>query len=438
MPPELPPTVAPCPHCGKEVTSPDQNQQQESPSELSSDEQGSDEKVVRLKVEDRGPVQVRQIEDLGAPSELILDENSRRAKGGKAIWVAAIALLLVAGGLVLLLTRQGENEPSSNGAGWAQGTETAESQEEAWLTSGWKEEASKVLAAFLKARSPAERMKYVIANKGVLEELQIFYPEGSDDSDSPIESFAHRTGSENDQKKGIFLMQYRRPSLADMRDHFTPIGSLDKILGVEGSTLLDMALQINEDNISKPIGINAFFKKTDDGLKLDASVFIQGKFRTFRAFADYPRPGKKQLFRVVASESMVHELRDDKRYRTYRLDDYAYPQDYINVPVLVGSEVGNVLSSLNWRGMNRDMSFRTATVELGWSKEKPSKLTIERVICWQFLGVGGEVGNTTESDKNPSLEPATEARSEVSESASEPEIEEVTEKTVAPANEGGE
>ena len=395
IPPGLPPTLAPCPHCGKEVTSPEKTQEQVtgSPSEPSSGEQ-----VVRLQVDDR-------------------------SRGSRVIWVTAVALLLLAGGLTFLLTRQGGNEPSSNGTGVAQGAETLESQEEAWLTSGWKVEASKVLAAFLKARSPAERMKYVIANDGVLEELQMFYPEGNDDSDSPVESFAHRMGNENDQKKGIFMMQYRRPLLVDMRDNFTPIGSLDKILGVEGSNLLDMARQINEGDLSKPIGINAFFKKTDDGLKLDASVFIQGKFRTFRAFVDYPRPGKKQLFRVVISETMVHELRDDRRYRVYRLDDFAYPKDYVNVPVLVDSEVGKILSPLNWRGMNRNVSLRTATVELGWSKEKPSKLHIERFICWQFLGVGGELGNTTEPDDTPHPEPASEAGSDA---------------VGAAANEGGE
>ena len=149
-------------------------------------------------------------------------------------------------------------------------------------------------------------------------------------------------------------------------------------------------------------GVTCFFAelwKTDQGLKLDTSVFIQGQFRTFRAFVDCPRPRKTQLFCVVVSEAISHSLRDNKRYRTYRLEDFAYPKDFVSVPVLVDSEAGKVLSLINWRGMDRERVPRTATIELGWNDEAPSK--IGTVICWEFLGVGGEIENTT-----PAIKPA--------------------------------
>jgi len=37
---------------------------------------------------------------------------------------------------------------------------------------------------------------------------------------------------------------------------------------------------------------------------------------------------------------------------------------------------------------------RMATVELKWSESSPSVLEMNEVLCWEFLGVGGELGNT--------------------------------------------
>lgn len=53
--------------------------------------------------------------------------------------------------------------------------------------------------------------------------------------------------------------------------------------------------------------------------------------------------------------------------------------------------------------MNREMVQRTATIVLGWSKQTPPALQIERVICWQFLGVGGEIGNTKPVQETSSM-----------------------------------
>lgn len=392
IPAGLPPTTAPCPHCGKEVTSPDQSLLPVSATEVLGGS-APEEQPVRLEAPENGRNKPSSKEDLVFPQTSSGAGNQRRGKGNAAAVVAAILILLVAGGVTFWLAQKWKHDRQNPTTSDRSPRERGMS-EEAWRLTGWKQDASKVLSGFMTAKSPEERMKYVIPNDGVMDELKIYYPEGIDDSDTPVESFGHVMKSDIDHKRGIFLMQYRQPAQIDMREYFAPIGSLDRVMGQEAPTLMEMAYRIDEHHLSKPIGINAFFKKTDQGLKLDASVFIQGKKRTFRAFIDYAQPGKKKMFRVVASESLSHALRDDRRYRTYRLEDYAYPKDYVNVPVLVDSEVGKILSELNWRGMNRDKILRTATVELGWSNEIPSKLQIEEVVCWEFLGVGGEVGNT--------------------------------------------
>ena len=141
---------------------------------------------------------------------------------------------------------------------------------------------------------------------------------------------------------------------------------------------------------------------------MDASVFIQGKFRTFKLFTSYPQPGKSKLFRVVVSESLSHQYRDDPTIRTYQFQDFAYSKDFVSLPIEVDSEVGRILSELNWHGENKNRAFKTATVELEWSDERPSKLKLKRMICWEFLGVGGEIGNTgsKSTESAPPADPA--------------------------------
>ena len=401
--------TAPCPYCGKEVTSPDFDKVEASvpkPSETNEVElqQPSTEPAVNAPVLlTSAAASIKKTSDLPDPNKeaeekLGEDEEvSEKSKEARLIWIVLLLLLLIIGGLAIWLTNSGKNQaavaevPADEDTGRA-----AEELKKEWRAGGWKQDASNVLIGFMSAKSAEEKMKYAIPNDGVQEDLQQFYPAGSDDSDTPAEFFAHRSGSEQDHERGIFRMQYRQPGQIEMRDYFAPIGSLDKIMGMKEATLIDMAYAINKSNVSVPISIMAFFKDTEAGLKLDASIFMQGKFRTFRSFINYPKPGDKKIFRVTISESIDHELRDNKQYRTYRIEDFAYPEEHVNVSVKVDSEVGKILSVLNWRGMNRDYQARTATIELGWSKAKPVSLQVERLICWEFLGVGGEVGNSSE------------------------------------------
>ena len=407
----LPPITSPCPHCGKEVTSPDFSKGVSTPSAAVSKSQAAKEKPK----ESKSPEQKASAQSKGA---LIVESEEEEVTKGvepeavtqpseidrpRPALAGFILMLLAAGGAMLWWFYQQENKsPSGSSPGDARAVQAKDPQE-LWREAGWKDDANKVLAGFMEAQSPDQRMQYVIPNEGVLEELEMFYPEGTDDSGTLVSSFVHRTtGNEKDRKRGIFLMQYRQPAPVDIRENFLPLGSLDKILGVENATLIDMAHDLEDENLSQPIMINAYFKQTPEGLKLDASAFIQSKFRTFRAFVDYPRPGKKQVLRVAISESIEHRLRDDKSYRTYRLDDFAYPDDHINISIPAESELAKTLAVINWRGANRDPVLRYATVELGWSDQKPAQLQLERLICWEFLGVGGEIGNTALPPKDAS------------------------------------
>lgn len=307
--------------------------------------------------------------------------------------LAAAAILLLAGGATVWLAGKWNKDQTSH-SGAPSGTRVPGSEDE-WLERGWKKEAAEVLGKFMAAKTPEEKWQYVIPNDGVLEQLKLYFPAGQADEDTPVSAFSFSDDNLQDRKRGIFLMRYRRPAQIDIREYFAPIGRLETVTRQEPPSLIDSAHQINEDSLSQPVGITAFFKQTEHGLKLDASVFIQGKFRTFKAFTDYPQPGKSKVFRVVVSEVLTHALRDDSTRRAYQLKDYAYQNDSVNVPVKVDSAQGRILSALNWRGTNKRVLPRTATVEIGWTDTTPSVLEVKKILCWEFLGVGGKLGNTT-------------------------------------------
>lgn len=427
VPAGLPATTAPCPYCGKEVTSPDfakskvvraEPETADTLDKLASSETGKEVKAAKSELES-GPqpvakkpvakkpvalggegVAIKKTADLANTDSDPNESTTKSSNEAKLVWIVLIVLLSVIVGLSIWLVYQDDRPEVEAGVTIeTKGALSAEDLRQRWLTEGWKKEASQTLLGFMSAKTVEERMKYVIPNDGVLAYLREFYPPGTNDQDTPVEFFVHRSGAKQDHERGIFRMQYRQPGQVELGDYFAPIGTLDKIMQVKGATLIDMAYAVDKSNVSSPISIVAFFKGSEQGLKLDASIFMQGKFRTFRSFVDYPKQGNKKIFRVAIAESIDHELRDNQQYRSYRIEDFAYPEEHVTVSVKADSEVGKALADINWRGMNRDYETRNATIELGWSKDKPARLQIERFICWEFIGVGGAI------EDNPSQAP---------------------------------
>jgi len=339
--------------------------------------------------------QPQQIPDQSDFSELESD-NNKKGKGNAAAIIAAILILGVAGAATIWLASEWKkdpvkpNNPSSNSISIASKTMAKKD----WINNGWKKDAAKVLGDFLVADSPEEKLKYSIPNDGVMEDIKAYCPSAQETADTPITAFSFVEGNLMDRERGIFIMQYDRPAQIDIREYFAPIGKLETVMGQENPGLIEMAYRIDEESLTQVVGINAVFKKTEKGLKLDASVFIQGKFRTFKEFTEYPQPGKSKVFRIVISEIISHALRDDATQRSYKLMDFAYQQDFVNISVEADSDLGKTLSIINWRGTNKRVFPRTATVELVWTDTAPSVLELKEIICWEFLGVGGEKGNT--------------------------------------------
>lgn len=364
IPAGLPPTTAPCPHCNRNTTSPDTTQHP-----VSTEGEVYDTSPLPLQPE---PLETR-------PKRTFF-------------WIFLALILLGAIGALgyfYALPRWKARKAYQRNAA-QKATISAEAH---WMAKGWQKDANKVLNNFLMAKTPKEKSHYAIQNPGVEEQLAHYYPANKHIIGPPVSSFAHVINP-IDQQRGIFLMRYSQPSQIDIRSYFSPIGNLEKMLGQQAVSFIDTAHTLSEENLSQPIGINAFFKKTNEGLKLDASVFIQGKFRTFLSFIDNPSPGKSQIFRVIIAESMSHKLRNTLKKRVYTIADFAYPSDEVNVVVDAHSAIGKILLPINWRGLERERTVRTATVELTWTLTQPSRLELTDVLCWEFLGLGGVLGNT--------------------------------------------
>jgi hypothetical protein len=137
--------------------------------------------------------------------------------------------------------------------------------------------------------------------------------------------------------------------------------------------------------------VNAFFKRTPEGLKLDWETFAQSKYRTFRNMIELPDPGQAAVFRVQISEDVPDTGKPlPSTKKTYRVFDPSSPESSARINVNVDSEIGRTLSEINWIGAQNRPIIRTATVELKWSAGDQPELQINRFICWEFLHLGGQ------------------------------------------------
>ena len=271
----------------------------------------------------------------------------------------------------------------------------------------WKIAAPQVLRDFFAAVTPEEKMRYCIPNKGVMKELKTYFPEGAR-MGVDVAAFSYGDENDTDRDRGIHLMRYSREAQGDIGEYFKPIERLEVVSGQVEPALVEKFKSVDVSELAEPLNVDAIFKQTSEGLKLDASVFIQSKFRTFKKFTEYPQPGKSMVFRVVVAEVLTHEVRNDSTSRAYRLSDYSYPQDFVNIPIAVKSDLGGILSVLDWRGKNTRKVRRAATVEIAWSNRSPFRLELKNVLCWEFIGVGGKLGNTVlEKNVKPGVSSAS-------------------------------
>ena len=262
-----------------------------------------------------------------------------------------------------------------------------------YLRIGWKKEAHQVLRDYLAATTSHDKLPYILNADTLATKVEDFYG-GSviDDSDTPAEAFSVYELSEEDHKRGLFMMVYDQPPQFDLKEFFRPLASLEVQYGIDEADILLSTLARVGNFAMEPVRAHAFFKRTPEGLKLDWEIFSQTKYRTFENFAELPEIGLTGVFRVFIVEDVPDKGHLEPGTRTYRMADPANTTDTARVNVKVDSETGRSLSIINWRGTKESKPItRTATVELSWTGEPAApELVISRFICWEFLGLGGK------------------------------------------------
>ena len=308
------------------------------------------------------------------------------------------ALILAGGAGVYYISNQmGKNIDAPDVTG---SPEDRDIREANYIRIGWQSDAYDVLTKFIAGTSVAEKMPHIHNPAELSERMELFY--GGvviHDQDTPADSFSVQELSEEDRKRGLFMLTYDQPPQFSLREFFRPLAPLEVQYGLEEADIL-LSTVARVGNFSlEPVRVHAFFKRTGEGLKLDWEIFAQTKYRTFQNFVELPDVGLPETFRILIVEDVPEKGQGVASSRSYRIVDPANLNDSTRVNVMLDSEIGKELSVINWRGTKQGSPVtRTATVELEWTGRKDSPvLEIKRFICWEFLGLGGEESPATAS-----------------------------------------
>jgi hypothetical protein len=231
--------------------------------------------------------------------------------------------------------------------------------EEEFLATGWKIEASDVLRGFMAAESADERSAYVLESARASSSMRAMQQDPLPWGGLEVQDFKHIDLSEADRRKGIFLM---------LRE--TPVDGLPE----------------------KSSRSYAFFKRTENGLKLDFEILSQTTGKAFQRFIERPQSGVSRIFRVFIAEDPNPRDAETKIFNSYFIAGLSDFSAATRVRVTSESPVGKILAAADFTsedGSRRIM--RNATVELRWTDQpENSAIELSRFICWEFLGLGGE------------------------------------------------
>ncbi len=235
--------------------------------------------------------------------------------------------------------------------------ETAVVDEKEFLASGWKVEASRVLQGFLSASNHEEQIRFLNDADRVAPLLNALHQQGIKPWDGlSVDEFNHVDLSEADRRRGMFLMLRETPEENPADRYY------------------------------------AFFKLSDEGLKLDLEVFLQTTGKSFRNFVEQARPGTSRVFRVFITEDPSSAIQSGANFRTYIVTDLANFDSPARIRVTNISPIGRILSEANFKSDDGTRQvMRNATVELRWiDHPENSVIELSRFFCWEFLGLGGE------------------------------------------------
>ena len=316
------------------------------------------------------------------------EEPKRSSSAAPAIFLGCLLLAIAGGAGYLVFNEMTGKQAAPPAPSKAPGLSLSESQ---YLRVGWKRDAYAVLGKFLAATTAEGKLPYIINGEQLRSQVEAFYG-GSviNDQDTPIDAFSVRELSEEDRKRGIFMLEFEQPPQFEMKEFFRPLATLEIQYGMDEADLLFSTMARVENFATEPVRATALFKRTPEGLKLDWETFAQTKYRTFANLIELPEADQGGVFRVIISEDVPEAGRTlPAGIKTYRIWDPSSPETSARVNVNIDSEIGRSLSKIDWRGKENRPNNSTATIELKWVGADQPKLEITRFICWEFLHLGG-------------------------------------------------
>lgn len=393
IPFSLPPTTGPCPLCQQTITSPpppefppqaepEQTAPLTQPTTVPPEQTATHEEALA------GSAAGIENDELDEPGTT---EPKKKSSVIIPAMIGLLCLILAAGLGVFFLTRDTDDKIAPPSV--ETGTKEVDITEANYIRIGWQKDAYKVLEDFITGTTVKEKLPYILKPDELEERIDSFYGGVSiNDQDTPANSFSVAELPEEDRKRGIFMLTYDQPPQFALKDFFRPLASLEVQYGIDQADLLLSTFARVGNFAMEPVRAHAFFKRTDDGLKLDWEVYVQTKYRLLQSFVELPDPGVAEVFRVLIVEDVPEKGQGVVGARTYRVLDPANLYDYARINVQLDSEVGRALSIINWRGTQDSQPItRTATLELKWSEDQERPvLMINRFICWEFLDLGGE------------------------------------------------
>ena len=406
VPWNLPATTGPCPSCQEIITSPAFIPPAPAvptiPVIAAVPAAATPEKIQPQPAPAAEPAEIREVAPKPLQADTVQEAAAPERKkffatlSGVVMLIVGVILLIGIGVVVFVLSsKEMTTAPAANSTSPAlpPTKEFTELAKDDYIRTGWQKEAYEILENYMAGTTSAEKLPFIRNGPALASKLEDFYGGGVIlDSDTPADAFSVNDLTPKDYARGLFMLTYDQPPHFDVREFFRPLASLEVQYGVDEADLL-LSMVARAGNFStEPLRVQAFFKRTPEGLKLDWEVFAQTKYRTFKNFVEFPKLGEASVFRVVAMEDVPEKGRDVAGSRSYRLLDPANLSDNVRINVPIDSDVGRSLAPLNWRDIEDSArSSRTATLELKWSgDENAPLLEISRFVCWEFLGLGGK------------------------------------------------
>lgn len=440
VPANLPPTTAPCPKCGVSITSPGpvgstigegiepipsvapipEPAQLPDPEPVSVPEVApipDVEPVVRLEKKqiqleaiqksadsvfaDEAEAEAEAEPEAEAEADLPEKVEVGRVRRLLSVFVAAAAIVILLSVVVLIFKGAKKDKPSVART-TIQDIEKPpkltreERLENEYRTKGWLAEGEAVLEQFLTSESPEEAAKLtLLGSENASEIASIRLRNRENGREVAVGSFSPVPLLKGDVDRGLFLLCYNRPPQFTLQTYFRPVVPPRVRSGLESPSLLLSSESSLFNFVDESVRIFAYFKKTQEGLKLDWKTFAQTKYRLLNEFLQDPKGGREGVFRVVLSEDVNVLLDERAGYSVYRVSDMANPKDFAHVMVSDVSPIGEALAPLKWRErvvINSQFPIQSATVRLSWSVGTQPELQLDELICSEFLGLGGVAG----------------------------------------------